>query len=162
MRMSGATWTWVVLFAGTATLGVAGDVSLVGSGSIAGNATDQSGLTGLLEDGITPGNLVGGLGSAISYGGVGNLYLATPDRGPADGTTSYVDRAYVVDLGLTNAPGGPDLPDGRHALVVASDNDFVQTNPTRFFVFGIGPTALPDFEGQTIGSNACRVGGSRP
>ena len=54
MRMTGGTWAWVALLAGYATLGAAADVSLVGNGSIAGNATDQSGLTGLLPDGVTP------------------------------------------------------------------------------------------------------------
>ncbi|HNA29925.1 MAG TPA: hypothetical protein PLL19_05450, partial [Thiobacillaceae bacterium] len=67
-------------------------ITFLGEGSIAGDATDGSGLTGLLEDGVTPANQVGGLGSAIAYTGRGNLYVATPDRGPADGTTSYIDR----------------------------------------------------------------------
>ncbi len=45
---------------------------------------------------------------------------------------------------------GPDLPDGRHVLVVSADNDFVAANPTRLFVFAVAPPALPDFAKQRI------------
>lgn len=154
MRTSGATWTWALLFAGTATLGVAGEVSLVGTGSIAGNATDQSGLTGLLEDGVTPRNLVGGLGSAITYGGIGNLYLATPDRGPADGATSYVDRAYVVDLGLTNAAGGSVLLNPRvvgTVLLRSEKNAFYTGSAAAFDATGSSAGRRFDPEGVRVG-----------
>lgn len=84
-------------------------VVLLGVGSIPGNATDQSGLSGLLEDGVTPKNQVGGLGSAITYSGKGNRYYAAPDRGPADGTTSYIDRLYSIDIKLkSNGAYGPN------------------------------------------------------
>jgi hypothetical protein len=43
---------------------------------------------------------------------------------------------------------GPDLPDGRHLLIVASDNDFLPTQPTRLFAFAIDPSALPDYQPQ--------------
>lgn len=76
-------------------------VTFIGEGSIPGTATDQSGLSGLLEDGVTPKNLVGGFGSAITYSGKDNLYLATPDRGPADGATTYIDRLYTIKIALT-------------------------------------------------------------
>ena len=72
----------------------------IGTGLIPGDATDGSGLTGTLEDGVTPGNRIGGLGSAIAYTGNGSLYIATPDRGPADGTTSYADRYYTVQVNV--------------------------------------------------------------
>jgi len=74
------------------------DIQFIGEGIIPGTATDQSGLSSLLEDGVTPGNRVGGLGSAIAYTGIGQLYVATPDRGPADGTTSYTDRIYTITI----------------------------------------------------------------
>ena len=80
------------------------EIKLLGVGSIPGTAVDQSGLTGVLEDGLTPSNRVGGLGSAIAYTGAGTVYAATPDRGPADGTTSYADRVYAVDITLSPAP----------------------------------------------------------
>ena len=75
-------------------------VTFIGEGSIPGTATDQSGLTEILEDGVTPNNLIGGLGSALAYTGNGQRYIATPDRGPADGTTSYTDRIYQLDIKL--------------------------------------------------------------
>lgn len=83
-------------------------ITLIGIGQIPGTATDQSGFTGLLEDGLTPHNRVGGLGSALAYSGQGNLYYATPDRGPADGTTRYLDRLYSLKIELT--PIGPYGP----------------------------------------------------
>ena len=73
-------------------------VTFIGEGSIPGSATDQSGLSGLLEDGVTPKNLAGGFGSAITYSGKDNLYVATPDRGPADGATRYIDRFYTIKI----------------------------------------------------------------
>jgi hypothetical protein len=75
-------------------------ITFLGSGSIPGDATDQSGLAGLLEDGVTPRNQAGGFGSAIAYTGYHDLYVATPDRGPADGTTSYLDRLYTINVAV--------------------------------------------------------------
>ncbi len=43
---------------------------------------------------------------------------------------------------------GPDLPDGRHMLIVTSDNDFMPDEPTRLMAFAIEPAALPSFEAQ--------------
>jgi len=81
------------------------EISLIGIGSIPGTARDQSGLTALLEDGVTPGNLVGGLGSAVAYSGRRNLYYATPDRGPADGATTYKDRLYTLEIDVKKVAG---------------------------------------------------------
>lgn len=77
---------------------VRAEVALIGIGVIPGTARDQSGLSGLLEDGVTPGDLIGGFGSAVTYSGSGKRYYATPDRGPADGTTSYKDRLYTLEI----------------------------------------------------------------
>lgn len=82
------------------------NVAFLGSGSIPGDATDQSGLAGLLEDGVTPRNQAGGFGSAIAYAGYRDLYVATPDRGPADGTTSYVDRFYTIQVAVEKGRTG--------------------------------------------------------
>jgi hypothetical protein len=76
-------------------------ITFIGEGSISRNHRRQSGLKGILEDGVTPANQVGGLGSAITYSGIGDFYLGTPDRGPADGTTSYVDRIYTIQISVT-------------------------------------------------------------
>ena len=86
---------------------VSAAVQFLGTGAIPGTNTDNSGLTRILEDGVTPENRIGGLGSAIAYTGFGNFYLATPDRGPADGTTTYKDRAYVMRIVLHPNPASP-------------------------------------------------------
>jgi hypothetical protein len=80
---------------------VSAAITLIGEGNIPGNATDQSRLSGLLEDGVTPHNQAGGFGSALAYTGFRDFYVATPDRGPADGTTSYIDRLYTLRIKLT-------------------------------------------------------------
>jgi alpha-tubulin suppressor-like RCC1 family protein len=73
-----------------------------GVGSLSATASDGVVGSKLLEDG-TPHNQLGAFGSAISYTGVGNKYLVTPDRGPNAGLDSYDERYYLVDLAL---PGG--------------------------------------------------------
>lgn len=85
--------------------------SLIARGSIAGTASDASGLTGVLENG-TAANLLGGLGSGLAWAG-GNIFLALPDRGPnattwnagLDNTTSYAARFSTLELGLVATPG---------------------------------------------------------
>src|SRR5262245_41023252 len=91
---------WAVVFAiGLSATGASAGITYLGEGSIPGTATDQSRLTDTLSTG-TPPNQYGGLGSAIAYTVVGNRYVATPDRGPADGTTSYIDRIYTIKLDI--------------------------------------------------------------
>jgi hypothetical protein len=91
--VAAAASLWVALPAHAA-------VTLLGTGMIPGDAVDQSGLDYLLEDGVTPANQVGGLGSAIAYSPSSKKFFATPDRGPADGTTSYPDRLYQISLSI--------------------------------------------------------------
>lgn len=81
-------------------------VQLLGVGSIPGTTRDQSGLRELLEDGVTPHNLAGGFGSAITYSGSADLYYAAPDRGPADGATSYIDRLYTLRIRVQPTASG--------------------------------------------------------
>jgi len=38
---------------------------------------------------------------------------------------------------------GPTLPDGRHTVVVASDNDMKADEPTQFWVFALPEWASP-------------------
>lgn len=73
------------------------DAKLIGIGEISGSATDTSGLTDILEDG-TPHNRMGGFGSSIDYSGRGHTYLLAPDRGPADGKTTFRDRTYRAEI----------------------------------------------------------------
>lgn len=78
------------------------DVTLIGVGTIPGDASDLSGLTGKTSDG-TPHNRLGGLGSAIAYTGTGNEYLLASDRGPKDGATDFVCRWHKMEIRV--APG---------------------------------------------------------
>ena len=91
----------------TAASPAAAEIDLLGTGEIPGTAVDQSGLTGLLEDGVTPRNQIGGLGSAIAYTGFGDFYYGTPDRGPADGATTYPDRVYLVRIEVRKSFSSP-------------------------------------------------------
>ena len=43
---------------------------------------------------------------------------------------------------------GPDLDDGRHLLLISTDNDFRPREPSRLFAFAIDRTALPSYEPQ--------------
>jgi len=45
---------------------------------------------------------------------------------------------------------GPDLPDGRHLLLVTTDNDFHATEATHIYAFAIDPADLPGFQRQQI------------
>ena len=57
------------------------DIDLIARYGVPGTATDLSGLTVPLENGV-PGNPLGGFGSAIAYTGTGTTFIALPDRGP--------------------------------------------------------------------------------
>jgi len=89
------------------------DVDLIARYAVPGTATDLSGLTAPLENGVS-GNLLGGFGSAIAYTGSGAVFIALADRGPnakpynplVDDTTSYIDRFHTFDLSLTPAAPG--------------------------------------------------------
>ena len=75
-------------------------IQFLGQAAVPGSSSDLSGLTDLLEDG-TPHDRLGGFGSGLAYTGVGNRFLATPDRGPADGATRYLDRFQSFDIVVT-------------------------------------------------------------
>src|SRR5215475_15305064 len=93
---------------------VSAQVSLLAIGSLtethAGPNTDLSGLTYTLENGA-PANLLGGLGSGLTYAG-GNTFLALPDRGPnaipfdslIDDTVSYINRFHTINMQLNSSP----------------------------------------------------------
>jgi hypothetical protein len=68
-------------------------IELVGKFSIAADATDRSGLTDKLENGL-PQNRIGSFGSAIAWTGEGERYVAIADRGPADGTVGFMTRFH--------------------------------------------------------------------
>jgi hypothetical protein len=95
-------------------------VSLLAIGSFtethAGPNADLSGLTYALEN-SAPANLLGGLGSGLSYAG-GNAFLALPDRGPnaipfnslIDDTASYINRFHTINMELSSKPNALGLP----------------------------------------------------
>jgi hypothetical protein len=77
------------------------EITLVAVGTIPGNATDRSGLTGTYTSAAgetIPANQFGSFGSAITYSGTGNRYYATNDRGFGDGSTRSVDRFHVLNI----------------------------------------------------------------
>jgi hypothetical protein len=101
-----------VAFAQTLPLVAVGNLTQ----SRAGSYTDLSGLSYTLENGA-PANLLGGLGSGITYAG-GNTFLALPDRGPnavsyngaVDDTVSYVNRFHTVRMRIENNTSGTGFP----------------------------------------------------
>lgn len=92
-------------------------VDLVAIGSISGQIADLSHETSApLENGIA-GNLLGGVGSGLTYAG-GDTFLAVPDRGPnataynsaLDDTASYINRFQTFEMELRPSPRGSALP----------------------------------------------------
>jgi hypothetical protein len=93
-------------------------VKLIAKGTLtessAGLFADLSGLDYNLENGV-PANLLGGLGSALTWG-YDDTFLALPDRGPnavpfdslVDDTVSYVPRFHTIKMNLQ--PSSVGLP----------------------------------------------------
>ncbi len=77
----------------------AGEPRFLGQTTISGTATDLSQQTGQLEDG-SPANRLGSYGSGIAWLGKGVRYAMIPDRGPADGATSYRCRFHLFDIAV--------------------------------------------------------------
>lgn len=97
-------------------------VELAGVGTVPGNATDLSGLSGEISnanDGTkhVPMNLLGGFGSGIAYTGYKDFFIAVSDRGPFDGVTdpAYPDRFHIFRFTLDpdNKTITPGLVDTR-------------------------------------------------
>jgi hypothetical protein len=72
-------------------------IILLAQGTIPGDATDLSGLTGKLSDG-TPQNRLGAMGSGIAWTGDGDRYVMIADRGPKDGAVPYRCRFHTFDI----------------------------------------------------------------
>src|SRR4030095_4473857 len=80
-------------------------ITLIGKGLVSGSAGDKSGLTGNICQAAVPANCVsksifGGFGSALTYTGHNNVFIAAPDRGPFDGLTDvpYLDRFHFLHI----------------------------------------------------------------
>jgi hypothetical protein len=55
---------------------------------------------------------------------------------------------------------GPDLPDGRHVLLVTSDNDFRSDQPTYIYMFAVDAADLPGFTGQRVEAGGAGASGA--
>jgi len=92
-------------------------VDLIATGQLSGTISDLSKETAAPLENGAPGNLLGGIGSGMTYAGC-NTFVAVPDRGPnaisfnaaIDDTASYINRFQTLRLTLTAAPAGSDLP----------------------------------------------------
>ncbi len=113
MRNATLLSTCIAGILGTATAHAA--VELIATSSVSGTYEDYSVETaGALENGV-PGNVLGGIGSALAYAGC-NSFVALPDRGPnakaynpaVDDTASYIPRFHALHLSL--APAAADAP----------------------------------------------------
>jgi len=84
-----------------------------------------------------------------------------PADGVPDGTVAATKKLFLdftdAKFGLAGASMpekiegltfGPDLPDGRHLLIVTTDNDMKADDPSLFWAFAIPASDLPDFQPQ--------------
>ena len=88
---------WCSLAIGFGLTVNAGEPRFLGKVTVSGVATDLSNQAGSLEGG-SPANRLGSHGSGIAWLGTGTGYAMIPDRGPADGTTSYRCRFHLFDI----------------------------------------------------------------
>jgi hypothetical protein len=111
-------------------------VTLIGVGGVAGNALDLSGLAGQQICSIdNPTSCIdqatmGGFGSALTYTGFDNVFLAVPDRGPFDGRTDvpYRDRFNFLHLTVSVGAAFPNI----RALLL--DTRFLKDQGNQSFV----------------------------
>src|SRR5262245_1812509 len=111
-RIRGITLAVITLFASTLGAVPPMGITLIGKGLVPGAALDKSSLTGnICQAGNTtncvPQALFGGFGSALTYTGHNNVYLAAPDRGPFDGLTDVPYLDSVQFLKITTALEAP-------------------------------------------------------
>ena len=124
-------------------------ITFLGTGQFPPGLSDLSGLSGTLENGGSQ-SLLGGIGSAIAYTGVGDRFLVLPDRGPnatpydstVDDTTSYIDRFHEVNLAITPSGGGFKItPTLVRTTLLSSPTSLVgkvtSDNPNKTFFTGL-------------------------
>lgn len=95
----------------------AASAALIAIGRIDANQGDLATQTAAPLENGAPGNLLGGMGSALTYAGA-STFLAAPDRGPnaeeyavgLDNTTSYIPRFHTVRLRLRKSAPYSALP----------------------------------------------------
>jgi hypothetical protein len=96
-------------------------VTLIGTGSVSGSATDLSGLKGSdicaidinknVTDNCIDAATLGGFGSAFTYTGHDNVFLGVPDRGPFDGRTDvpYPTRFHFFHMTVNPSAAFPNI-----------------------------------------------------
>ena len=133
-------------------------ITYLGAGTIPANTTDDTGLLATLEDG-SPGNLAGGMGSAIAYSGVGDLYYMAPDRGPGDGSTTWLDRMYKVTIAITpSGPGFTIAPALGHATLFNNESGAYFVGNSSAFDPTNSPASMRlDPEGLRVGNTGTTV-----
>jgi len=116
MQLKTTALAALLAFGGIVTL-PANAVDLIAIGKLPGTATDYSGQSSVLENGVRA-DLLGGMGSGLAWAG-GSTFLALPDRGPnavawndsVDSTTSYIPRFHTLNLQLVaQADASTGLP----------------------------------------------------
>jgi hypothetical protein len=123
----------VLALIGSSTSAVTPGITLIGKGTIDGDAIDKSRLTGNICQAGFPANCVpkaifGGLGSDLTYTGHDNVFIAAPDRGPFDGLTdvAYLDRVHFLHMTTELGAPFPNI----HTLLLDTrflKNEFGQT-----------------------------------
>jgi len=138
------------------------EVSLVGVGSISGEALDLSGLQQTLtpekdttEDGITPdtkftNNMLGGI-SAIAWTGKEDLYWCLPDRGPLDGAVDWKCRIHQIRI--TTGPENGVNTELVSTILLKDKRGTAFTGLASAFEATEGQTRRLDPEGVRVGSN---------
>lgn len=124
--------------------------TLIGTGEISGTAIDQSGLTDTLSDG-TPHNRLGGIGSGIAYTGQGDQYVMVPDRGPADGTTSYIDRMETLTIHVDPTAGTVSPSLNKTTLLTNGSGQFFTGSAAAFDATTPANSLRLDPEGIRVG-----------
>jgi hypothetical protein len=104
-RIHGVALAVITLFSSAFGVTPPAEITLIGKGQVSGSSLDKSGLKGNICQAGNPENCVpkailGGFGSALTYTGHNNVYVAAPDRGPFDGLTDvpYLNRIHFFKI----------------------------------------------------------------
>src|SRR5687767_7781790 len=125
-----------MLVAPSVLTAVSPGISLIGVGLIPGDALDLSGLQGQSicqrddENNCIDRATFGGFGSAMTYTGHDNVFLAAADRGPFDGRTDvpYLDRVHFLHITVDTTVAFPNI------RTVLLDTKFLKTTGNRTLV----------------------------
>ena len=136
-RFSVFLFSALFLASSSGVLAVTPGITLLGKGEVAGNSLDKSGLRGNIcsasdSSNCVPRAILGGFGSALTYTGFDNVFVATPDRGPFDGLTDvpYLNRFDVFKI-TTNL-------NAQTVKVTLLDTRFLRNEFGQTFVGGTG------------------------